>query len=59
MPRWDCKCQNCEVMREYSFKNTAAADEARCPDCNGKLVRLPAKGSFVVTGYSAKNGYSK
>lgn len=59
MPRWDFRCPVCG----YEVERTTPT--VRCPACyhdhgvTSDMIRLPAAPSFVVTGYNARNGYSK
>lgn len=63
MPKWDYKCSHCEKYYEMTFRNLADRDwwagKVVCDTCHAPLERLPAAPGFVVTGFNAKNGYSK
>lgn len=59
MPRWDFSCNNCGWQDELTFSSYKATQATvYCPKCLAITKRLPAKGVFIVSGYSAKNGYS-
>ncbi len=59
MPRWDFTCEHCHTTTELPFPNLRATETATCRECGGKLTRQPASPNFTITGYNAKNGYSK
>lgn len=59
MPRWDFYCPVCFQTVEKSFPNLEATEHATCDDCKVPVQRLPAPGSFIIKGYSYKNGYGK
>lgn len=60
MPLYTFKCRACQHVHEAIYSSYAISEHAACPNCGGSnLERLPAAGSFTVTGYNAKNGYAK
>ncbi len=63
MPRHDYRCTVCGVTRtDVWTSNFRDASNTRPPvicDCGREMVKLPAAPAFTVTGYNAKNGYSK
>jgi len=62
MPKWDFKCPRCGHIIERAFRSFEEMKAAKlhwCPmACNAPMERQPAAPSFVVEGFSAKNGYS-
>ncbi len=54
MPLFDFKCNACGDVREV-FINPSISDP-KC--CGKKMTKQASAPSFVVKGYSAKNGYS-
>lgn len=66
MPRYDFKCEDCGHVREDVWMSTYresqgvdTLDIAPCEKCGGLLRKMPSAPNFTVTGYNAKNGYSK
>lgn len=65
MPIWDLRCVVCgKTYPDMAFKNADERDgwlrHLVCDHpCHGRLTIAPAAGSFVVTGFAAKNGYSQ
>lgn len=59
MPLWDFKCEKCNAITEMRFPSVEDTVNARCPHCHGEVMRLPAAGGFVITGFNAKNNYSR
>ena len=61
MPCWDYHCENCGAVQALWFTNWERAQEAapHCTLCNHAMTRVTSVGSFVIKGYSAKNGYAK
>lgn len=59
MPIWIFFCATCNTNSEQLFSTYEASLLARCATCGSAVERLPVSGSFVVTGYNAKNLYSK
>ena len=72
MPRWDFKCDRCGRVEEMSFVDyydrSAQVHEvgvycqAVLGDgmiCGGEMRQQPSAPNFNVTGFNAKNGYSK
>jgi putative FmdB family regulatory protein len=59
MPRWDFHCDTCNRTVERTYARVEDAQVARCDQCGSELTRQPSSGSFVITGYNARNGYSK
>lgn len=59
MPIYTFKCTECfKVFDVITFDSSLK--EHKCPDCvDSQGVRIPTCGSFVIKGYSEKNGYSK
>ncbi len=59
MPRWDYKCETCRSVREHEFPINDVPAIVECFWCKGVAQKQPSAPNFVVTGYSASNGYSK
>ena len=59
MPRWDFYCEHCQTTTELAFPTYRDTEKARCSQCGGTLAKHVAKSHFVVTGYNAKNRYTK
>ncbi len=55
---WDYRCTRCNVTVERRTDD-AHKDSQRHYPCGQMMTRLPAAPAFSVTGYNAKNGYSK
>lgn len=59
MPLWDFYCAHCNTTIELSFSIHQNTKHARCLDCGTPLEKQIGKSNFIITGYSAKNGYTK
>lgn len=69
MPTYDFRCVKCGHVREQRYQSYAAmqiATDWGCGEpsstqkrCTGFMERLPSAPAFTVTGFNAKNGYSK
>jgi putative FmdB family regulatory protein len=57
MPRYDFQCRTCGHVRELQAR--VEERHAICEKCYCLMERQPAAPAFTVTGYNAKNGYSK
>jgi hypothetical protein len=65
VPLYDLRCARCGVVREklypsYRAMREESGDALECgiDGCKGYLEVLPSMPSFVVNGFSNKNGYS-
>lgn len=57
MPIWDYRCANDEC--EHVVMDRFMTPGRDVPThCGLKMVKLPAAGSFVIKGFSEKNGYN-
>jgi hypothetical protein len=59
MPVWKFFCPSCVKSQERWFPTYQASQQATCDACRTPLEREWASSNFVVTGYNAKNLYSK
>lgn len=64
MPRYDFKCANGHVREDVwvsSFRDALNAPAAitPCEHCGLVLVKQPCAPNFSISGYAARNGYSK
>lgn len=66
MPRFDFKCPDCGLVRYDVWisgyrdsQGLRTADIAPCEFCGGILEKQPAAPNFSVSGFNAKNGYSR
>jgi len=59
MPIWVFFCPSCVKLRERWFLSHEESQRARCEVCDTPLEREWAPSNFTVTGYNAKNLYSK
>ena len=61
MPIYEYACPDCgrEVERLTPTAPTTDDDAPRCDRCAAEMSRQPSAPSFVLKGYSARNGYSK
>lgn len=54
MPLFDFKCGECATVREVFINPSISAPKC----CGKKMTKQLSAPSFVVKGFSAKNGYS-
>jgi putative FmdB family regulatory protein len=59
MPRYDFHCDTCNLTKELVLSSYQAAGNIKCVECGSTLTKLPPAPNFTITGYNAKNGYSK
>ena len=66
MPLYDFKCPRCGALKTiYVQSVTSIPMHIWCENVDGgcsglqQMVRQPSAPAFIVTGFSAKNGYSK
>lgn len=59
MPIWLFFCPSCVKSQERWFASYAVSQQATCEVCKTPLEREWAQSNFTVTGYNAKNLYSK
>ncbi len=59
MPLFIYRCPTCKVTLEYLESQPTPYPDRRCPACQTVVFRVPSASSFIVKGFSAKNGYSK
>lgn len=59
MPVWDYYCAYCKQTVERLLPSYQQSLHVPCVKCGTEMEKLPAAGGFVVTGYNAKNLYSK
>jgi putative FmdB family regulatory protein len=61
MPRHDYQCDRCgHLVTDLHVALTNLSNPMTCPHCEtGVLRRQPCAPSFAITGFNAKNGYSK
>jgi putative FmdB family regulatory protein len=59
MPIFEYQCKECGyIFEEVRYKNINRIS-TQCPVCEGIAPKIISKGSFIIKGYSEKNGYSK
>jgi putative FmdB family regulatory protein len=61
MPTFDFKCPKCGHKWEANvfIPVNDAVIQPTCPQCKGEGEKQPSAPSFIIKGFSAKNGYSK
>jgi putative FmdB family regulatory protein len=60
MALYEFKCKKCLVITQDSLPITSNIDKVKCWKCgNFSAERIISKSSFIMKGYSEKNGYSK
>jgi putative FmdB family regulatory protein len=64
MPIYEYQCKECGyIFEEVTLKMEPTKISTECPVCNergntGIAKRILSKGSFIVNGYNASNGYA-
>ena len=56
MPIYEYKCPSCGLKYEFLVDSDKLDKECRC---GAILLKVPSTSSFVIKGFSEKNGYSK
>ncbi len=59
MPIYEYQCEKCGYIFEEVNINKVTKLTVECPNCSGLSKKIMSSGSFVIKGYSEKNGYSK
>lgn len=60
MALYEFKCDKCLVITQNSLPITSNIDKVKCWKCGEySAKRIISKNSFIIKGYSYKNGYSK
>ena len=62
MPIYTFLCENCGLQFSHiiKIKDRDMYVGKSCGNCNeGRIIRIPDAGNFVINGYNEKNGYSK
>jgi putative FmdB family regulatory protein len=60
MPRFDFKCPACGTLMSNVYRGTSDTQRPQvCINCDALMEKLPSAPNFTVTGFNAKNGYSK
>lgn len=57
MPIYEFSCKKCGEVTEDIV--TVSTDTIKCPKCGSDANKIMSSSSFVINGYSEKNGYSK
>lgn len=59
MPIYEYQCEKCGyIFEEVTLKMEPTKISTECPNCKGISKKILSKGSFVVHGYNASNGYA-
>lgn len=62
MPTFDFKCPKCKHLWEANItfvdSEFVGWKAPKCPECGGLGDKQPSTPSFIIKGFSAKNGYS-
>lgn len=60
MPLYTYVCQSCGHQHDEHRTVADRDDIVRCPKCKlHDLRRVPTVAGFIITGFNAKNGYTK
>ncbi len=65
MPLYEFQCNKCGyIFEEIHEKYSPTKISSYCPVCTDKGIKsigkkIMSRGSFVINGFNAKNGYSK
>lgn len=57
MPLFEFECSKCKHIEERIVEREVTV--IPCSKCNAEAKKIMSCGSFIIKGFSEKNGYSK